>query len=152
MKPNCSLGNGINVAVDLLDELLRARCPLSFGSAWFTYELVVVVEAQLRPMRLVGNVCRFCQAYYHCDSRSVESLDASRGFVDDSKHYEACELYEFAALEKWGEEGDGNWIGNGAGFQFERSHNHSREKKSRYLCKAQDPTVESKVWGQRCGD
>ena len=91
-----------------------------------------MIKVHLRPMRLVGNVCRFWQAYYHRDSRSVESRDAFRGFVGDSNRYEACVLYECAALEKWGEEVNGDWVGNGAEISFKGSYGYSRDTRSIY--------------------
>ena len=41
-------------------------------------------------------------------------------------------LYECAAFEKWGEEVDENWVGSGAEFCFEGSHNYSKETKRAY--------------------
>ena len=70
-------------------------------------------------MGLVGNVCYFRQAYHHRHGRSVEISKAVRGAVDDSKHCEACVLCQCAAVERWGEEVDENWVGNGVESCFE---------------------------------
>ena len=60
----------------------------------------MLVEAHVGPMGLVGTFCYVCQPCCHCDSRSVEVLNAIRGSVDDSRRGEACVWYERAAFEK----------------------------------------------------